>query len=113
MFNTLWMTTRWAVVPTIISLILTATILSDFKWDSELFHVMIEAGGALIGFVLAFIVLAMIQTKQFTSNYVWLIACFFSMGTLDIAHSQQPRSAPPGARAPRWLRAAGGRHLSR
>lgn len=89
MLNTFWMTTRWALVPTVLSLIFTAILIPDFRWNNELFHVVIEGGGALIGFGLAFIVMAMIQKGQLTANYIWLIACFISMGMLDLVHSQQ------------------------
>lgn len=89
MLNTLWMTTRWAIVPSIISILFTSLLWPDLYWDNELFHVLIEAGGALVGFALAYILLAMIQKQQLSSNHIWLIACFISMGIMDLFHSLQ------------------------
>jgi len=88
MLNTIWMTTRWALVPTVISIIITSALTPDFRWDNVPFHVIVEGGGALIGFGLAFVILAMIKKNQLTASYIWLVACFVSMGSLDIVHSQ-------------------------
>lgn len=88
MLNSLWITTRWAVSAIVLGMIITSSLFTDIHWDSELFHVMIEGGGALIGFGLAFILIAMIQKDLLPTNYIWLVACFISMGTLDMAHSQ-------------------------
>jgi len=90
MATTFWMTTRWALLPIIFGTLITMIVVPNFHWDSELFHVMVEAGGALIGFGLAFIIIAMIMKNQLSLNYTWLIACFISMGILDMIHSQQP-----------------------
>jgi len=88
------MTTRWALIPIMLGVILTTIISPDFRWDNELFHAMIESTGSLIGFGLAFILAAAIQRNMLTENYIWLIACFISMGTIDIFHSlQQPGQA--------------------
>ena len=88
MFNTFWITSRWAMVSLLFGVIIISTFIPDFYWNSELFHVLIESGGALIGFGLALIVLAMINKQQLPVNYIWLIASFISMGTLDMFHSQ-------------------------
>ena len=101
MLNSLWISSRWALLPIVIGSLFLTVVTPDFRWASQLFHVMLESGGSLIGFGLAFIVIAMIQKEQLTPNYIWLVACFISMGVLDIVHSQQP----PG-QAFVWLHSA-------
>ena len=88
MLNTFWITSRWAVISLLFGVVILSTFFPNFYWDSELFHVLIEGGGSIIGFGLALVMLAMIQKEQLTKNYVWLIAGFISMGTLDLFHSQ-------------------------
>ncbi len=88
MFNTLWITSRWAILSLFLGIVAIYTFIPDFYWNNELFHVLIEGGGSVIGFGLAAIVLAMIKKQQLSVNYIWLIACFISMGTLDMFHSQ-------------------------
>jgi len=88
MLNTFWITSRWTVISFLFGAIILSAFFPNFYWDSELFHVLIEGGGSLIGFGLALVMLAMIQKEQLTKNYVWLIAGFISMGTLDLFHSQ-------------------------
>ncbi|MCW8962545.1 MAG: PAS domain S-box protein [Gammaproteobacteria bacterium] len=87
--NTLWLSTRWALVPILLGMIVSTIVIPDFRWNSELFHAMIESTGSLIGFGLAFVLMAAIQRDMLGGNYVWLIACFISMGTIDIFHSLQ------------------------
>lgn len=88
MFNTFWMTSRWAVMSLLFGVIIISTFIPNYYWNNELFHVLIEGGGSIIGFGLALIVLAMINKKQLPVTHVWLVASFISMGTLDIFHSQ-------------------------
>ena len=61
-----------------------------FHWDYQHFHVLLEGSGALIAFMLALFVITMIKQQRLAINYIWLIACFISMGILDLAHSQVP-----------------------
>ncbi|MCF6282638.1 MAG: ATP-binding protein [Candidatus Polarisedimenticolaceae bacterium] len=90
MFQSFWTTTRWALVPMVVGSVIVATLLPTWRWDYELFHVLIEGGGALMGFGLALIVAGMIHKERLETNYIWLIACFLSMGTLDMTHSLMP-----------------------
>ncbi len=83
----LWKTTAWAFIPMFVGSIVLQSALSDWRWDNQLFHVLVEGGGALIGFGLALIVAGMIYKQRLPYNHVWLIACFLSMGTLDMAHA--------------------------
>ena len=87
MLHSLWITTRLALIPMLAGALLISLFMPSWSWDNTLFHALIEGGGALIGFVLTLIVMAMIQKQRLGYNYTWLIACFLSMGLLDIAHS--------------------------
>ena len=87
MLRSLWISTRLAILPTLVGTWLIYQYLPNWSWNNHLFHAFIEGGGALIGFALALIVIAMIHKKRLSYNYTWLVACFLSMGILDIAHS--------------------------
>ena len=88
MLHLLWRTTSIAFIPVIAGLLISFYVLPEWqKWPHELFHVLIEGSGALIGFGLAFVIIGMVVKKDLGKNYIWLVACFLSMGTLDMAHS--------------------------
>ncbi len=88
MIKLFWSSARWAVIPLLSGLFLTL-IFPEFIWKNELFHAIVESGGALIGFGLAFVIYTMIVRGELPDNFVWLIACFISMGILDIFHASQ------------------------
>jgi PAS domain S-box-containing protein len=89
MLKSLWVTSYLAIVPMLLGWII-FYFLPTFHWDYQLFHVFLEGGGALIAFMLALFVTTMIKQQRLAINYIWLIACFISMGILDLAHSQIP-----------------------
>lgn len=86
MLYSLWISTRLAIVPMLIGTLIISLLLPVWRWDNELFHALVEGGGALIGFGLASVIIAMIQKQRLSYNYAWLVACFLAMGLLDIAH---------------------------
>lgn len=88
MIKLFWTSARWAIIPLLLGILLTL-IFPDFTWKNELFHAIVECSGALIGFGLAFVIYTMIVREELPNNFVWLIACFTSMGILDIFHSSQ------------------------
>jgi PAS domain S-box-containing protein len=89
MIKTLYQTSYFAVVPMLLGSILFA-YLPPFKWNHELFHVLLEGGGSLVAFILALFITSQIIKERLEMNYVWLIACFIAMGILDLVHSQIP-----------------------
>ncbi len=90
MIKSFLITSGWALLPMTVGTIVVYILLPEWRWDDELFHVLLEGGGALIGFGLAFIVTGMIKKERLGVNYIWLAACFISMGTLDMAHAITP-----------------------
>jgi hypothetical protein len=89
MIKSLWQASYLAIIPMLLGSILFA-YLPPFKWNHELFHVLLEGGGSLVAFILALFITSLIIKKRLEMNYVWLIACFIAMGILDLAHSQTP-----------------------
>jgi len=89
MLKSLWVTSYLAIIPMLLGGII-FYFLPTFHWNYQLFHVLLEGGGALIAFTLALFVTTMIKQQRLAINYIWLIACFISMGILDLAHSQTP-----------------------
>ena len=89
MIKSLWQVSYLAVVPMLLGSIL-FTYLPPFKWNHELFHVLLEGGGSLVAFILALFITSLIIKGRLEMNYLWLIACFMAMGILDLAHSQIP-----------------------
>ena len=89
MIKSLWQVSYLAVVPMLLGSIL-FTYLPPFKWNHELFHVLLEGGGSLVAFILALFITSLIIKERLEMNYLWLIACFMAMGILDLAHSQIP-----------------------
>ena len=86
--KSIWFTTRWSLLSMLCgSMIIQLLLPQNWRWNNELFHVLVEGGGALIGFGLALIIAGMILKKRLEMTHAWLIACFLSMGTLDMSHS--------------------------
>ena len=90
MLKTLWITSRWGIIPILLGFLIFDVLLPNFKWNYELFHALIEGGGAIVAFILATIIYNLVYTKRLASNYYWLVLSFVSMGTLDLFHSQIP-----------------------
>ncbi|MBF0265663.1 MAG: PAS domain S-box protein [Gammaproteobacteria bacterium] len=86
MIKLFWISARWAIMPFLIGILLSISY-PDIIWKNELFHAILESSGALIGFGLGFIIYSMIIQNQIPKNFIWLIACFLSMGTFDIFHA--------------------------
>ncbi|MDQ7091536.1 MAG: histidine kinase dimerization/phospho-acceptor domain-containing protein [Methylococcales bacterium] len=87
MLKSLWSSSSLAIAPVLFGWII-FYFFPNFHWNYPLFHVFLEGGGALIAFMLALFITTMIKQGRLETNYIWLIACFISMGTLDLAHSQ-------------------------
>lgn len=87
MFKSLWLSLRWAVLPTLLGFLLFGVVFPPMSWNVLLAHGIIEAVGGFISILLALFITSMVLTKRLTDNYIWLIISFLSMGTLDLAHS--------------------------
>jgi len=83
--DSFWITTRWALAPVLLGSLIVYSMLQNRLWHNELFHVLIESGGALIGFGLLLIVIGMIQKQRLATNYVWLHSCATFIGGLFAA----------------------------
>jgi len=89
MLKSLYITCYLAVIPMLLGVVIFYFI-PTFHWDHHFFHVLLESGGALIAFMLALFITTMIKQQRLAINYIWLVACFITMGILDLAHSQVP-----------------------
>ncbi len=87
MLKSIWETIYLAIIPMIFG-VGVFYLIPDFTWNNQLFHTCLESGGSIIAFTLALLVNGMIKKQRLGINYIWLIACFTSMGILDLAHSQ-------------------------
>ncbi|MBF0264172.1 MAG: EAL domain-containing protein [Gammaproteobacteria bacterium] len=90
MFITFWLASRWGIIPILFGSVLIELYIPDFIWNYGLFHALLEGGGAVIAFVLSYLIFTMIRRERLTGNYYWLVVSFLSMGVLDLAHSQVP-----------------------
>lgn len=88
MLKTLWITSRWGIIPILFGALIFDLLLPNFTWNYHLFHVLLEGGGAIIAFILALTIFNLIQSDRLSNNYFWLVLSFLSMGILDLAHSQ-------------------------
>lgn len=90
MLKTLWITSRWGLVPILSGSLIIGLFLPDLIWKYDFFHVLLEGGGSIIAFIVSLMIFSRIQTGRLPVNYFWLVLSFLSMGILDLAHSQTP-----------------------
>ncbi|MDH5546263.1 MAG: response regulator [Gammaproteobacteria bacterium] len=75
-----------AVIPVGLALLFSNTI-SDWHWDYEPFHALVESVGSFAAVLLAVIIISMRRSENLSPSYIWVATTLMGMGLLDGFHA--------------------------
>gem|GEM_PF-6536637 len=87
MLKTIWKNSWLAVIPMLAGLFIFSHLAPHAHWEYTLLHTLIEGGGALVLLCLNLVIITLIYNGMLPKHYSWIIACFATMGILDLFHS--------------------------